>query len=146
MLRVEKNTVQADYLREFKGSESFGLQISRNDHPLTIYNAYSVIAGAATYLNAHKLGYQNRIELTYSIDVDCISYVNGQYIIDPTKYFDNATPENILPDGNYFFEFSNGVEPFNSECFIIVAQRESGNYTQPTIKAFQNDVLFIFND
>lgn len=146
MLRVEKNTIQADYLRDAKGNESFGLQISDNNHPLGIYNAYSAIGEAITYLRALKLGYQTIIAYTYEIDTDCISYSDGQYLIDASKYFDNSTPENILPDGIYFFSFSNGTEIFNSECFRIVTQKLTGDYSHPEAKKFENDEVFNFND
>lgn len=146
MLRVEKNTIQADYLREFDGAEGFALQISDNNHPLTIYNAYSIIGDSITYFRACKVGYKSKILYTYELDTDCLNYSDGQYLIDSTKYFDNTTPTNILPDGIYFFTFSNGTEIFNSERFSIVTQMLTSDYSQPEPKKFENDEVFNFND
>jgi hypothetical protein len=146
MLRVEKDTIQADYLREYKGNEAFGLQISTNNKPLQIYNAYSLIGSPIEWFRAKKILYQDAIESTHELDTDCIYYSDSQYLIDASKYFDNATPTNILPDGIYFLQFYNGSETFNSECFRVIAQLISGDYTQPEVKKFENDELFLFND
>jgi hypothetical protein len=146
MLRVELDTIQPDYLRDYKGNESFGLVISDNNHPLQIYKAYSSIGSPIQWLRALKMGYGTNIAYTYEIDTDCISFSDGQYLIDSTKYFDNAVPVNILPDGIYFFRFYNGTEIFNSQCFKIVAQKLTGDYSQPEVKKFQNDELFFFSD
>ena len=146
MLRIEKDTIQPDYMRDYKGNEAFGLLISDNNHPLGIYNAYSSIGTPVQWLRALKLGYGTDIAWTYEIDLDCIYYANGQYLIDKSKFFDNTTPENILPDGIYFFRFYNGTEIFYSQVFKIVSQKLLKDYTQPEVKKFQNDELFLFND
>ncbi len=146
MLRVEKNNIQADYLREYRGNEAFGLQLSRNDQPLQIYNAYSLIGAPVQWFRAKKIKYQDIIESTHELDTDSIYYSDGQYLINSDMFFDNTTPTNILADGIYFFQFYNGVEIFNSECFKIVDQFLAHDYSEPELKKFENDELFLYND
>lgn len=147
MLRITNQTELQDSLREFKGSETLGLQLSRNNKPLQIYNAYSN-GGNIIYFYAHKLGYQNKVESTYELSLDTIKYQDGQYLVDSTKYYDNVTPTNVLPDGNYFLTFANETETFFTEVFMVLQNAIDGSdsFNISEIKHFENDPIFIFND
>jgi hypothetical protein len=147
MLRITNQTELQDSLREFKGNENFGLQVSRNNKPLQIYSAYS-LGGSITFFYAYQLGYKGKVLKTYELSLDTLIYSDGQYLINPAKYFDNVTPANILPNGNYCLSFGNGIETFFSEVFAIYQEQLDGSETYgiPEVKSFENDQVFNFND
>ena len=147
MLRITNQTILQDSLREFKGNENFGLQVSRNNKPLQISGAYS-LGGEIIYFYAHKLGYQNKVLTTYELSLDTLTYLDGQYLINPAKYFDNTTPTNVLSDGNYFLSFANSTETFYSEVFTVKQSELDGSdsFSISEVKHFENDPVFIFND
>lgn len=147
MLRITKG-ILTDNLADFKASDDFGLRVYPNNKPGQIYNAYSA-GGNIIFFYAYLIGYRGKIEATYELSIDSIIYQDGQYLIDPTKYFDNVDNNNVLPDGNYMLSFSNGVEdPFNSEVFLVFQAQLDGAYAynQPEIKHFEDSQIFIFNN
>jgi len=147
MLKITNQTILQDSLRDFRGGENVGLQISRNNKPLQISEAFST-GGEIIFFYAHKLGYLNKVLTTYELSLDTLTYADGQYLINPAKYFDNVTPMNVLPDGNYFLSFGNGTEIFKSEDFTIYQTELDGSnsFNISEIKHFQNDPIFEFND
>ena len=147
MLRITNQTILQDSLREFKGNENFGLQISRNNKPLQISGAYST-GGEIIFFYAYKLGCRNKIEYTYELSLDTLTFADGQYLINPSKYFDNTTPTNVLPDGNYCLSFANATETFFSEVFAVYQSELDGSnsFNISEIKHMENDPIFIFND
>jgi len=148
MLRITQNTELKDSLREFKGNNDFELQVSRNNKPLQIYNAYGD-GSNIVYFYAHLLDRLNQVDETYELSVDTLLYADGQYYVDSTKYFDNVTPINVLPNGNYYLEFCNDSgEVFESEVFTVYQEEIDGSetYSQPKVKHYENDPIFLFND
>jgi hypothetical protein len=145
MLKITNQNIQPDKEREFQGIEKFGLQLSPNDKPLQIYDAFS-IGGNIIFFYAYQLTFEKKIVKTFELSLDTLIYQDGQYLIDASKYFDNVS-NSVLPDGFYCLSFGNGTEIFESERFrVFNFQFTGGTYTAPEIKHMENDPIFIFND
>ncbi len=148
MLKITPANIIRDAVRLYKSDDSFGHKIGLNNKPLQIMDAYSSNY-PIIYFYAHRLGYKGVVLETYELDVDCIYYSDGQYLINPAKYYDNVTPTNVLPNGVYEYEFmNNNNEPFKSECFQIAQEYIDGSnsFIAPKVKYFENDPIFLFND
>lgn len=148
MLKITNSNIIKDSERFFKSDESFGQQIGYNNKPLQFYDAFGD-GSNIIFFYAHKLKYQNVVELTFELSLDTILYDDGQYFADPTKYFDNVDNTNVLPNGVYYLSFGNeNEEIFYSEIFQAAQEYIDGSdsFVAPKVKHFENDVIVIFND
>lgn len=148
MLRITTSAIIRDSRRLFKPDSNIANKFGYNNKPMQIMDAFGD-GSPIVYFYAHRLGYKGIVLETYELDVDCLYYSDGQYLIDSTKYYDNVTPANVLPNGIYEYEFMNSNEqPFYGENFQIAQEYIDGSnsFAQPKIKHFQNDSIVIFND
>lgn len=139
MLKVTTNQVN-DYIRPFKGNISYGLQIAPNDSPLQITGAYCDYT-PLVYFYAVRLNQLGVIDTIYDLPLNLLLHEDGQFFIDP----DNTGFGGNLPDGAYFFEFSDGINIWSSEIFGV-SGAAFGNFDEVAIKHFESSEVFLFND
>jgi len=113
MIRVFKNNVQKDFLRDNQGFRGYGLQIGSNRVPLQIYGAYSSDLAISSF-KLNRIDSGNEVIESLTLSNDLIKFDTWQYLIDKTKLF-----EITIPEGVYFYEFSNGFDVYCSEIFKI---------------------------
>ena len=146
MLKILPNDILKDSLRVFRGN--YGLQFGYNNKPLQVYDAYGD-GSDIIFFYAHIMRYKEKVCTTFELSLDTILYADGQYYFDSSKFFDNVTPTNILPNGTYFLSFGNVTgEVFNSELFQVNQFEIDGSdsFETPQVKHFENDPIFLFND
>ena len=140
MLRITTGQT-LDHLRMAKGYQLFGIQVGRNDKPLQFSNAYDLIGDSIVYFYANRINPANKTIEVFELNTDCLIYGDGQYYVDGSKSFTGN-----LPDGVYYFEFSNGTTIFNSEMFAISEQSFDNLAPILEVKHFQDSPIFEFND
>jgi len=113
MLRIIQPYELRDYLRTAPGDMGYMTPVAPNNRPLQWQGAYSENI-SIVYFIARKINNIGYVETSYDIETTCITYANGQYLIDETKLFDG-----ILPEGYYYFEFNNGINSFFTELFCV---------------------------
>ena len=114
MLKIIRNWEKQDYLRDLQGNRGYGLQIACDYTPLKIYGAFTSESRTILYLFAQKIDDKAEIVDTFILNVNMLTYSDGQYIFTNTADFGG-----YLNKGVYFFEFNDGYETYYSEIFKV---------------------------
>lgn len=115
MLRFLKTYETKDFSRDAQYNLGYGVKICQNNRSVQWHGAYSDSEGIIEYFQAKSV---NSVGVPdgayYELDVDCITYANGQYNYDPESFYGGT-----IPEGFYYLEFNDGVNTFYSEMFCV---------------------------
>lgn len=114
MLKIINNWELQDYLRNSQGRRGYGLPINPTHRLQQIGGAYYKTDETIVYFIARQLNDSNTVIINYDLDVDLLTYSDGQILIDNTQFLNG-----ILPEGYYFLEFNNGKNTYYTEIFAI---------------------------
>ena len=119
-LKIYRDGKVQDFLKTGTGNLLFGIQISRDFKLIPIYNAYpefnisNPVSIAAVKITIDKKEIERVV-----LPIDLISFdINtNQYLVDDSKVINP-----LMDAGIYYLEFSNGVNIFKSEAFLITKE------------------------